>query len=425
MAVDASTAITDIVPAVQAAPPTERLPALDLARGIAILMILPVNMQMFAGVIDPMGGPPRVGASLLDHAVRVLTLVFCEGKFITLLSILFGAGLGLQMWRAKAHDKPFVGYYLRRMAILFAIGLAHCLFLWFGDILTSYAIVAVAALFISMLPERGMLAIAAGCLVWFAGCSVLLALVTSQHAPAPSQPPAPVPLVWSADGIEKWWEWYFSAENQLRVYRDGPVWEMAANRAIFLLMYVFMFWLLLAWYLLACFLLGIWLVRRGLFHDIARHRSWLFWGLGLGFGLGLPVELLAALVYCLRPESQMPGFIGMLGALPMSLGYLGLILLWSQQGTAGPLRNVLEAVGRTALSNYLLQSVLCNLVFYSYGLRLYGQVGYATAFGSVVLIWLVEIGVTLLWSRYFAMGPVEWAWRSLAEGRPKLLLRAR
>src|SRR5262249_48211491 len=145
MAVDALTAITDIAPAPKPAP-GERLPSLDLARGIAVLAILAVNIQMFGGVIDPMGGPPRIGASFLDHAVRVLTLFFCEGKFITMLSILFGAGLGLQMWRAKAQDKPFVGYYLRRMAILFAIGVAHCLFLWFGDILTSYAIVAVGAL---------------------------------------------------------------------------------------------------------------------------------------------------------------------------------------------------------------------------------------------------------------------------------------
>src|SRR5262249_32747356 len=156
------------------------------------------------------------------------------------------------------------------------------------------------------------------------------------------------------------------------------------------------------------FLLGIWLVRRGLFHDIAGHRSWLLGGVGLGFGLGLPAELLAALVYYLRPESQMPGLIGMLAALPMSLAYLSLILLWWQYGGADRLRTSLEAVGRTALSNYLLQSVLCNLVFYCYGLRLYGQVGYATAFGIVVLIWLAQIGITRLWSRYFAIGPVEW-----------------
>jgi len=338
-----------------------------------------------------------------------------------MLSIVFGAGLGLQIWRAKAQDKPFVGYYLRRMAILFAIGLAHCLFLWFGDILTSYAIVAVAALFISMLPERGMLAVAVACLVWFVVCSVLFAFLAGLQPSPPAQPPTPVPLVFTADGLDNWWHWYFSAENQVRVYRDGPVWEMICNRAIFLVMYIFMFWFFLAWYLLACFLIGIWLVRRRFFDNGAIPRPWLFPAIGSAFGLGLAIEFVAALAYCLYPDSQLPAGVSMLGALPMALGYLSLILLWSQRHPAGWLRNSLEAVGRTALSNYLLQSLLCNLIFYCYGLRLFGQVGYAAAFGIVILVWLIEIAVTLLWTRYFAMGPVEWAWRSLAEGQAKQL----
>jgi uncharacterized protein len=423
MIVDAtSQAITATPPAPAQAPPTERLPALDLARGIAVLMILPVNIGMFAGVIDPMGGPPRVPASWLDHFVRVITLVFFEGKFITLLSILFGAGLALQIWRAKASGKPFVGYYLRRMAILFAIGLAHCLFLWFGDILTSYAIVAVGALFISMLPERGILAIAAGCLVWFAAFSVLLGLLAAVQPGPPAQPPTPTPFVLTADGLGKWFEWFLSAENQTRVYRDGPIWEMILSRAWYLVIYVFMFWLFLAWYILACFLLGICLARRGVFSDVAEHRSAIRWGIAVCLGVGLPIQLLGALVYVLRPDSQLSGFIGMTGALPMSLAYLGLVLLWAERGPAGWFRASLQTVGRTALSNYLLQSVLCNLIFYCYGLRLYGQVGHAGAFAIVVLIWVVAIGVSVVWSRYFQMGPVEWAWRSLAEGQARPLL---
>jgi uncharacterized protein len=413
-----SQAITATPPA----PPAERLPALDLARGIAVMAILPVNIAMFAGVLDPMGGPPRVPASWLDHIVQVVTLVFFEGKFITLLSILFGAGLALQIWRAKASGKPFVGYYLRRMAILFAIGLAHCLFLWFGDILTSYAIVAVGALFVSMLPERGMLAIGAGCLFWFAVCSVLLALLMTLQPGPPAQPPAPAPLVFTADGLGKWFEWFLSAENQTRVYRDGPIWEMMFSRACFLFFYIFMFWLFLAWYLLSCFLIGIWLSRRGVFSDVAVHRTPILWGIAVCIAVGLPIQLASAIAYAFRPDSQLPGFIAMTGALPTSLAYLGLILLWSESGFAGWLRTSLQAVGRTALSNYLLQSVLCNLIFYCSGLRLYGQVGHAGAFGIVLLIWLTEIAVSVLWSRWFQMGPVEWAWRSLAEGRARPLL---
>jgi uncharacterized protein len=408
-------------PAPIAAPKSERLGALDLARGIALLMILPINMAHFSGMIDPWTGARQVKASLIDHLIKAVTLVFVEGKCITLLSILFGAGLALQIWQAQG--RPFTGYYLKRMGILFCIGFSHALFLWYGDILTAYAIVAVAALFASKLPPRGMAAVIAGCLLWFILCAVGMAISYSALGggiPSPNPTPESAGADWSAR-ISTW----FSTENQSRIFREGPIWEiMAARLALLFFGQVFSFWLIYGWYLLACFLIGVWLLRRGIFHDFATHRRFVLYGLLGAFGVGLPLELLALIVYVFKPDGSLAGFVGMLGALPMALGYLGLILFWSHSGMLSWLQTSLQAVGRTALSNYILQSIVCNILFYSYGLRLFGKVGELGAFGIVLAIWLVEITVSLVWLRFFQIGPIEWLWRSLADGHLRPLLRA-
>ena len=112
-----------------------------------------------------------------------------------------------------------------------------------------------------------------------------------------------------------------------------------------------------------------------------------------------------------------------MGALPLTLAYLGLVLFWSRSGYLQWLQQRLRAVGRLALSNYLLHSVLLGWIFYGYGLGLYTQVGRAAALGIVLAIWILQLGLSPVWLRYFQMGPVEWLWRSLADRRRRPFLR--
>src|SRR5438876_3704059 len=138
--------IQEAAMALPVTPTEERLPSLDLLRGLAILAILPANIPWFLGP-SSMGEGPRAGIdSWADRAAVAWTMFFVDGKFITMLAILFGAGLALQMNRAKAAGRPFARYYIWRQALLFFLGLAHCLLLWFGDILSSYAIVGLGGL---------------------------------------------------------------------------------------------------------------------------------------------------------------------------------------------------------------------------------------------------------------------------------------
>jgi uncharacterized protein len=399
-----------LVQPVEPPPPEERLPSLDLIRGFCILGILLVNITFFMAPtrwLEPQVKETWWG----DPIAAALSLFFAQGKMISQLAVLFGVGLALQADRAKAAGRPFTGYYLRRQGLLFLLGLAHTLLLWYGDILASYAIVGVGALFLSRLGQRGLLWCAAGLLSFVYALFVLMAFL---DRPASGDEFKDLPPQIAA---------YFGPESEQRIYQHGSWGEMVANRALNLALYNVMFWLFLVWDLLACFLLGIYLLRRGVFHAVGVHRR--FWRglIAFGLGVGLPLHGVAVAAYFRDRHDMLAGSLLMIGALPQALGYLGLLVLWSESGRAEWLQSRLRAVGRLALTNYLMQSVLCGFIFYSYGLGYFGQWGHAAGLGVVLIVWVLQLAVSPVWLRYFQAGPVEWAWRSLADGRTRPFLR--
>lgn len=430
--------LTQTEPAADPAVADERLPALDLLRGIAILAILLANIPYFSGPADWFYSRGNDDTPT-DRLVVAQTLFWIDGKFITLFSILFGAGMALQVDRARAAQRPFTAYYLRRLAILLMIGLIHALFIWFGDILTAYALIGLAAFVLSRLRKEALLACLTAVWLWSYGCLALLALLVaitgeSFWALAPP-PPAPRPAISNPgadlEPSEPWyrrlneidWEGYVSKENQIRIYRDGTLRQMFLNRAIYLLTSAVSLIFLVGWYLLGCFLCGMYLMRRGIFHDVDAQRPFLRKLIGFGLLVGLPFHAAGVAVYWFNPQSSFSWLLNGFGALPLALAYLGLILFWSRSTYGLWLQRRLRAVGRMALTNYLMQSVLCTFLFYSYGLRLYGELSRTAALGAVLAVWALQLALSPWWLRHFLMGPIEWAWRSLADGRPRPFLR--
>jgi len=118
----------------------ERIEAIDILRGVAILGILIVNMNM-RGFSLPEGLPAHeLWPNMLDRTVEKLIHFFADEQFITLFAFLFGLGLAVQMMRAEARGARFLPLYLRRLCVLWLIGVAHFLLLWAGDILHTYAL---------------------------------------------------------------------------------------------------------------------------------------------------------------------------------------------------------------------------------------------------------------------------------------------
>ena len=171
-------------------------------------------------------------------------------------------------------------------------------------------------------------------------------------------------------------------------------------------------------WLLALFCFGGALYRSGVLWWPQQHPRTLKLLLGFGWGLGLPLSaLLAYLNTQASYSAELWGILArLIGGLALGLGYVGGLGLLSAAGKLGPLR-YFAASGRLALSNYLTQSIIMTSVFYPYGLGLYGQWG---AFKAVLLalgLGLAQVGVSNLYLRRFAVGPLEWTVRRLVYGR--------
>ena len=103
-------------------------------------------------------------------------------------------------------------------------------------------------------------------------------------------------------------------------------------------------------------------------------------------------------------------------SIAVSLGYIGLVMLACREATLRRLTGSLAAVGRTALTNYLLQTILCTTIFYGHGFGLFGSVDRLGQIGVVAAVWVVQLVASPLWLRRFRFGPVEWVWRWLTYG---------
>lgn len=412
--------------------PGERLLLVDALRGLALLGILAVNMHFFAhpfaaAMYTPSPADPHTP---LDHVAAWLIRCLCEGKFYALFSLLFGLGFTIQA--ARAHDvDTFVARYCRRLMVLLLFGAAHVTLLWVGDILAYYAVVGF--LLIPFLKARPrVLAFSAG----GAGISLLVvwALLTwlSYLEPATAEPARTATSIAAATAPspvdEDAWlrDW---AEHAYQVYGRGQFGDQVKHRlmdygwALFFLIYM-------APSILGYFLLGAAIGRVGWLHDPAAHRRALHRMARWGLGLGLPANVaIASLTGHADVDFTWPG-LALIAAdvaanAALCLGYVGVVsLLWLTPAWQWRLRPLASA-GRMALSNYLLQSLICTTLVYSYGLGWYGRVSYAGGLMLTLAIYALQVPLSVVWLRVFRFGPAEWLWRTLTYGRIQPLLARR
>jgi uncharacterized protein len=389
----------------------ERIDSIDILRGVAILGILIVNMTM-RGFSVPEGLPMReLWPNMVDRTVETLILFFADQQFITLFAFLFGLGLAGQMMRAEGRGARFLPLYLRRLCVLWLIGMAHFLLLWDGDILHAYAQDG----FILLLFLRRSLKTL---LVW-AGILLCLPLLlfgfTTRHALTGQVNPY----------VMKWIQYEDLGEDQQtieearRIYSGGSYAEMIKFRASGL-------GELLPGsedaYILVGFLLGLYAGRRGIFHDVSAHLPFIRrvqrWGLMIGVTGSTAFVVGGSFEPSPTSVMQNVGRMCLVFAAPaMSFFYASTIILLTQDEDWRRRLAPLAAVGRMALSNYLLQSLICSMIFYGYGLALFCKVRPSLCLLLTIIIWLIQIPLSVWWLRRFQFGPIEWLWRSLTYGQ--------
>lgn len=396
----------------------DRLANLDFVRGVALLGILLVNVQVFFGpvaALSELSYLRRFGPT--DRLVGMLVLSVCMTKFISTFSMLFGYGLLGQMERAKEGGRSSVWFTVRRLGVLAAFGFVHGVFLWYGDVLFLYASMG-AWLLLARGRSAVTLLVVAGCL--FAIGFLLRAGIEGAqavaHRPEPAErrvempagTPASVRAMAQPDHPE-------SQDAETRAYRDGPWADAQQFRLLAWLGMLVFSAFSFGWVVLGMFFVGGWLWRVRFFHPEQRGLRWRVFL--VCFPMGVLFELVAAAFFwgagwTNRPAMAFGHVIQQVGLLFLPLGYVsGLALL--AESLPGWLRAPVCNAGRMSLTVYLLETVLATTLAYHWGFRLFGQVPPSGQALIAVGIWLTLVLFSTAWLAVFRQGPMEWLWRRL------------
>lgn len=390
-------------------PRDERVPVLDVLRGFALLGIVVVNLAAFKAPLAYRSPDP--GA--LDEAARWLVSTLAAGKFYLLFSFLFGYGLSVQTRRwAGSAGTALRPRFLRRLLGLFLLGLAHALLLFVGDILMIYAVLGLVLLALRAAAPRALLGTAAALVGAHASLFLLAGAATG--ALAGDAGDAGDTDLYALSEPER-----RQAEAVMRAYR-GSVTDVVGQRVADLPEALATGLLVQVPSVLAMFLVGLAAGRLRLLERLGEPASapLLRRVQLLGLLVGLPGSVVFAALDASGTAWAVLGLGVLLLTAPLLTGlYVATIVrVWTSPAGARLLAP-LAPVGRMALTNYLLESLLAALVFTGYGLGWFGRVGPATGLLVAAAIWLVLLPWSRWWLARFDLGPAEWLLRSFTYRR--------
>jgi uncharacterized protein len=382
--------------------PRERVVTLDVLRSFSLCGVLIGNMALYSGRWMMRSKPPA--PTTLDTVADWGIAFFVESKAQTLLTLLFGFGFAVQLLRAQQRGKPIMGLYVRRLVVLFALGVLHISLLWWGDVTWTYAIAGFGLLAFLRTSNRTRV-------VW----GVIFTLV-------------PV-LVWTLPAVQQAVTSLFFEKGEFAVYVEriaaairrpehtGLAWEH--------IRYALAWSTLLFWYflwVLGRFLLGYvagklrWFANDGANH-LAIFRRLLCWGVAAAAGSTTLYVLERVRVIRVSQLAQ-PARLGLeaveqVRILALALAYVAIIVLLIQRPAWRRVLRILAPAGRMPLTVYFSQSLICTFLFYGWGLGWAGSVGVAGCLGLAVAIFAVQVAACHVWLRWFQFGPLEWIWRSM------------
>ena len=387
----------------------ERIEVLDVLRGWAVCGILIGNVQWFSGYGIL---PPALAHGAPDQVTHFLVHFFIEGKFYSIFSFLFGFGFALQIARAADRGDTNASIFKRRLFWLLVIGLMHAYLLWAGDILSVYAVMGFVLLLFRNKSNESLLKWA---LVLISVPVITYALL---YAAFLAFAPADAATTFDAGQTERW-------NSTMQSVTGGSYWEIISGYNINYVIgrYMGLIIQMRLPKILAMFLFGMYAYRVGVFQNLKENRQLIRQVLIYGALLGLIGNIaMAGLAGNEAPFPPSPmsfaGVIGYAFGVPaLALFFVALIAaLWQHERWRSVLQ-LLAPVGRMALTNYLLQTVICVTLFYGYGFGMFGKVGALQATLIALTIFAVQIIFSSMWLRYFTYGPMEWIWRQLTYGR--------
>lgn len=412
-----------------------RIASLDILRGFALLGILLVNILGFGmasiGYFHPFVGLGKNPE--LNYAVWGAVNLFFEGSMRGLFSMLFGAGVVMFTTGFGSHSgtgKSARLHYRRTFfLLLFGIFDAYVL-LWTGDILILYAIAGAILYPLRNTKPKTLILLSAVVLLCssfvFATAGTLMTEGRDAAAVIEANPEGnhstelheQADLWYEADGTFTYNETAIQEELDVRRGSYSQVAKYSAKTVNEQLM--FFTPLFMMWDAIGMMLLGMAAYRLGFLSAQRSKKDYLRLTV-FGFSIGLLVngiELYQAIESNYDVIIISGWFQGTyhIGRVSMALGWLGLVMLVCQSELWPALRLQLSAVGRTALSNYLLHSLLCLIIFTGAGFGLIGTFERWELYVIVLAIWIFQLFASSWWLKRYAFGPAEWLWRTMTYG---------
>jgi uncharacterized protein len=388
----------------------ERNHVVDVLRGFAILGILMANLAGWITFALPKEQAAQLITTPADKATEIFLSLFVENKFITLFCLLFGYGFGVIIERMKAREIPVVSFFMKRMLVLLVLGIVH-LGLWWGEILSTYALCGMLLLLFRKVSDRGLL-------VWGA---VLLLIV------GPLLQALKLYLyVEDSEAIGQLYTQYLASirsANLLRIFefnykmvdaifiRD---WSQFRDMAE----------------VLGKFLLGYFVLRKKILSDIANATA----SFKKVLLIVLPVALLylveKSIIHARHLEVDVPFRIMLylfdrIGILSLSLVYAITIVLLFSRGKLKTVAGIFRPVGMMSLTNYLPHTIFYVLFFYGIGFGMLGVLHLQWMIPIALLIYSVQAVFSQYWMGNMLYGPMEWLWRQASYGTRLPLLRPR
>jgi len=380
---------------------SERIVFIDILRGMALFGILAANMRAFFAPLDVYDDVTVIFHGHADVVVQTFINAFIQGKFITIFSFLFGMGFAIQFSRAEARGARFLGFYPRRMVALALLGLIHGILIWGGDILLTYALAGAILLLFRKRKQKTLL--------WWAGSLFSLPIVISttflclcySRFRRPWMVPKPPDLT--------------KVQTVINIYAHGSVTQiLRQNWVEFKQQLPFQ---LFALYAVGLFLLGMWVWRAGIVQRLDEYKPILKRACVWCLPLGAVISAYSAIVHAVLPPNSVSlwGFFGGITFLPgahiLAAGYISALALLFLDDNRRRFLLPFAAIGRTALTNYLAESVICTLFFYHYTTGLYARIGPAWGLVPTVVLYAAQVRFSIWWLQRYRFGPVEWLWR--------------
>jgi uncharacterized protein len=368
-----------------------RIVAIDMIRGVAILGIFIVNMMSFHSPFMWIN-PLNWWFDPLDRFTYMLIDIFAQASFYPIFAMMFGYSFVLLREKVENRDLSFFKIGTRRLGLLMVAGALHAFFVWHGDILLQYAVLGFPFLFFLSLSGKRLLALGLSLYIIPAIFLAALLFFVGSNTPDPG-------LCLDEEACRR----------SLKIYAQGTFGEITTQRVAdwwytnnpenlpFLFIGIF-----------PLFLIGAGVAKLKWLAETERHRKKLTLILFISLMLGLVLKVFPYLFN----GAMFAEFVqDTIGGVSLGVFYATLIVRMSESVQWIKWLTPLAAVGKMSLSNYLFQSFLSTLIFYHYGLGLYGKLSLFGGTVMVLVIYFMQVLFSRLWLKRFSYGPVEWLWR--------------